>query len=94
MLTRQITSNTLLSGVVVDNEDTEKGNRVKVSLDNMTNEISKEDLPYYPILSSAGPSNNSSMSVPQIGAKVLVRLLDETIYNGVVVYSIPSKPSE
>lgn len=80
-------------GFVVNNEDPEQLNRIQVSIDNLTDEIPTEHLPWYVILTHPTSGNNSHCSIPQVGSRVLVSFPNGDIYNGVVSFSIPSKPS-
>lgn len=80
-------------GKVADNADPENGQRVKVLVDNLTDEIPEEDLPWYSCMQPANSSNNNTSSVPQINSRVIVQFPDGNIYNGVVLYGIPSIPA-
>lgn len=84
-------SKCLFQGTVVNTEDPEQKNRVKVQVDTMTNEISEDDLPWYVVLASAGGGNNAVSSVPSVGSRVLVQFPDNDIYNAIITYSLPQK---
>lgn len=86
-------TNCYFTGTIVGNEDPLGFNRVQVAVDGLTNELSSEDLPWYCLFTSPGSGNNAHSSIPQIGSNVLVRFLDNSVYNGLVEYSISQKPS-
>lgn len=85
-------SDSYFTGVVMGNEDPLGFNRVQVAVSGLTDELNAEDLPWYCLFKSPSSGNNSNSSIPQIGSKVLVRFLDESVYNGIVEYSISQKP--
>lgn len=84
-------------GVIVDNEDTGFSDtsipiyRVRVRIKGLNDKIPKDDLPFYPVLTTNSNSVNQSATVPPVGAYVLVRFLDSDFYHGVVTAVLPNK---
>jgi uncharacterized protein involved in type VI secretion and phage assembly len=79
-------------GRVVDNEDPENYQRIRVTIPNITEGIPKDDLPWYPILTKG--TNNNSVSIPEIGSFVLVSFPNGDIYNGLVEGFLSSSPQQ
>jgi hypothetical protein len=75
----------LVQGVVVDNNDPLMKSRLRVSIDGMTNNIDKDDLPWYPQILPAG---NTKAKVPPPGTRVVLHYID--IYNSLVLGSVVS----
>jgi len=73
-------------GQVVDNEDTEAFQRVRVVIPNMTEGLDKEMLPWYPLRQTS----NNQIDIPPLGSWVLVSFPNKDIYNGLVLGSISS----
>lgn len=79
-------------GTVVDVADPKKASRIKVKLDSLTDELKKEDLPWYFIEQGVSSSPNSKTSIPKAGSRVIVTFNQEDIMNGIVKTGIVSKP--
>ena len=79
-------------GTVKDNADPLHANRIKVALDNVTDQIPVEDLPWYVIAVPPFNGSNAQNDIPKIDSRVLVYFEEEDIMNGKVVESISSIP--
>ena len=83
--------------VVIDNNDTEGYNRVKVHVKGLTTNIDGSEmmsldlLPWYPVLFPVSSSGNAVKSLPPIGSRVLVEYPSDDIYHGVIVSQVVSK---
>jgi len=82
----------VFQGTVVDNADPFQANRIKVSLDNVTDGIKKDDLPWYVIAMPAFNGSNAQNDIPKIDSRVLVYFEEDDIMNGKVVESIATIP--
>ena len=74
-------------GVVMDNEDPHKLQRVKVNIDKLFDGIPKKHLPWYSIkqpVGLGGSKGTSSFSVPEVGSTVSVCFPTENIYTGII----------
>ena len=81
----------LYQGTIVDTNDPQRKNRVKVKIDNLTDQLDKELLPFYIVFHSAGQGNNSVSNVPTIGSRVIVNFPNNDIYNGIVYCILQQK---
>jgi len=81
-------------GEVVDNSDPENLFRVKVKIDNLTDKIPTELLPWYLVRQPIENTYNTQGNVPNVGSKVWVRFPYKDIYNGIVVGEITWHPPE
>ncbi|EJF07104.1 hypothetical protein ThvES_00008090 [Thiovulum sp. ES] len=73
---------------VIDNNDPKKLSRVKVHIKGLTEQIPKEDLPFYPILQPVGiggSAYSSFSSIPDINTQVIVTFPHRDIYHGIVI---------
>ena len=77
---------------VVDDADPLKANRLKVQIDGVTDEIDKEDLPWYYIKMAPKSGANAKNDTPNIDSRVIVYFPEEDIMNGIIVESISSIP--
>lgn len=77
----------------MDTEDLEeKLSRVKVSIPNLTESIPVEDLPWYAVRQTPTGSRNAHTDIPSEGSEVVVEFPTDDIYNGVVSYTVVSRP--
>ena len=88
---RYLKGNTF-QGTVVDNADPYHANRIRVQLDGITDQISKENLPWYVIAMKPFNGSNAQNDIPKIKSRVLVYFEEEDIMNGKVIESISSIP--
>ena len=89
--------NHLYLGTTLDADPNDRLGRVRVAIDGLTDELkdsNPDDIPLYLVLGSANGGNNEGVSIPQTGSRVLVSLINNDIYNGVVLYALPFKPKE
>jgi len=91
-LTERTLKGGYFQGTVVDTLDPEQASRIKVKLDNLTDEIDKESLPWYYIEQYVTSSPNSKTTIPKNGSRVIVKFEQEDIMNGIVTTSIVSQP--
>ena len=85
----------LYLGLVVDNEQGEKmDGSVKVSIDGITDSIETDDLPRYPCFFAPATTPNMGTDIPNVNSRVFVHFPEGNIYNGIVVHSAPSIPTE
>lgn len=75
----------LVQGKVVDNVDPLKKSRVRVSIPNITDKLSKDILPWYSVVQG---NTNSHTTIPPVNTRVVVYYVD--IYNALVLGSIVS----
>ena len=68
--------------------------RVKVKIDNLTDNIDKEYLPWYVVKQSPSDSYNEHGRIPRVGMKVLVEFPYDDFYNGIVSFQLPNTPPE
>lgn len=90
VMTGILRPSSLVEGEVVDDKDPKRRSRVKVKLPGLTDEISKDDLPWYHTI---GPGQNYHLHVPAIGTRVLVQFFDDYTlnpYDALVLGSIAS----
>ena len=80
------------NGIVVDRDDKDKHLRVKVSIFNLTEGITKDLLPWYTMENTITSSPNASGSIPPQGSEVVVEFPTDDIYNGIVTYKVNSRP--
>lgn len=84
-------------GDVVNNADPEGYNRIRVQVKGLTISedeqtfIPEDKLPWLPIKFGVKSGANSSGSIPNIGARVLVHYPTDDIYHGIVIGTIQSK---
>ena len=78
-------------GTVVDVSDPEKRSRVKVEIENLTNGLSPEQLPWYHIKHPIS-NGNANTNLPPLNSRVVVEYNTDDIYNGLVAYQVPSIP--
>lgn len=80
-------------GVVVDNADLEgRLSRVKVSIPNLTEGIETRLLPWYSVKQVPHKTLNSHTIIPSLGSEVVVEFPTDDIFNGMVAYTVVSKP--
>jgi|GEM_PF-7036134 len=79
-------------GTVVDDADPFTANRIKVQLDGVTDEIEKDDLPWYYITMAPQSQPQAQNDVPAVDSRVIVTFLDDDIMNGRVIQSVVSMP--
>lgn len=81
--------NMVVSGTVIDNNDPDKLLRVKIRVNILHENISDEDLPWaLPGMLGSGNAMTGaagSISIPQIGSRVLVTFLDDSLYNAMYI---------
>lgn len=78
-------SSDYVQGTVIDNVDPLHKSRLRVSIPGMTDQLDKNKLPWYPMISMGC---NSASSIPPVGTRVVLYYID--IYNSLVFGSIPS----
>ena len=76
--------NGIFIGEVIDNNDPLNLFRVKVKIENLTDEIPNELLPWYLVKQPVEHSYNSQGKLPNIGTKVWVEFPTKEIYNGII----------
>lgn len=91
--------NRVYIGTVVDNSDPAKLSRVRVEIPELTANIAKDHLPWYPINYSVGfgkSGNLSGLIIPDVGSEVTVIFPYKDIYHGLVTgrYGITNKDFE
>ena len=72
------------SALVVVTYDDKGANRIKATIDGMTDLIPSDDLPFYSIAKSVTGSPNTNVSIPPVGSRVIIKLNGD-IYNGEVI---------
>lgn len=81
-------------GTVISKRDPLKLNRVQVSVDDKTDKIPEDSLPWYVVIKSPDASSNSQTSLPREGSRVFVEFPNDDIYNGVVKSTVSSIPAK
>lgn len=85
LLARSTLKGIVLSGVVINNDDPEKLLRVKVRIPLVHRDITDENLPWVKPLTSSSFSGNTGgtggISVPKVGAKLILMATDDSLYN-------------
>jgi len=92
MLIENFLKGRTLQSTVVDDADPLKANRLRVQIDGVTDEIEKDDLPWYYIRMTPKSGSNAKNDTPNIDSRVLVYFPEEDIMNGIIVESISSIP--
>lgn len=82
-------ANKYFIGTVINAQDPESKNRVRVKIEGMNDKLNVEALPWYAIMSPAGSNNNTSVNISSNASRVLVSFPDGDIYNGIVSFSLP-----
>lgn len=86
----------LLWGIVVDNNDPDKMGGIKVKIPGVfeCNETDISALPFvYPLNSTGGTQDNSSIDIPEIGTQVIVEFINNDPHSGHYIASFISKKS-
>jgi len=81
----------IYNGVVKDNKDPLKLNRVRIEIEELTKGIPKEKLPWYCVKNSVTDTPNAGGKIPPINSNVIVEFPDNDIYNGLVSWQLVSK---
>jgi len=84
--------NNRFQGTVKDDADPLQANRIRVALDNVTDEIDTQHLPWYYIDMPPTSGANAQNDVPKVDSRVIVYFEEEDIMNGRVVNSVSSIP--
>ena len=79
-------------GTVSDTVDPENHSRIRVEVDNLTEGIPNDKLPWYQTKQPFNSAGNAKTSLPPVASRVIVEFPTDDIYNGIVSFAISSKP--